>query len=60
MIFWGTIEDESDVHVAGFGLWGAIELPFVELYPIEEGSSVVPCQSHGRLWWRIFALGSLI
>ena len=35
------------MNVAGFGLWGAIELPFVERLPIKEGSSVVPCHSHG-------------
>ena len=26
---------------------GTIELPFVERHPIEEGLSVVPCQSQG-------------
>ena len=47
MIFWGPIEDESDVHVAGFGLWGAIELPFVELCLVKERLSAVPCQDQG-------------
>ena len=28
-IFWGPIEYDYDVHVAGFFLWGSIEIPFV-------------------------------
>ena len=47
MIFWGAIEDEYNVNVAGFGLWGAIEFPSIERCQFEEGSSVVPCQAQG-------------
>ena len=54
MILWVSVEDYYDMHVAGFSFRGAIELPFVERLPIEEGSSVVPCHSHevfgGDFW----------
>ena len=28
--FWGSIEDESDVHISRFSLWSAVEISFVE------------------------------
>ena len=53
MIFWSSIKDKYDAHVAGFILRGAIELPFVDFFPIGEGLSVVPYQSQG-LFGRVF------
>ena len=45
VVFKGSIEDESDVHVSRSGLWGAIEVPFVEGCPRKECLSVIPSQS---------------
>ena len=47
VILWGSIKDNYDVHVLWFSLRGVIKLPFVECWPIEEGSSVVQWQSQG-------------
>ena len=41
MVLQGSIKNEYDVHVAGFGLWSFIELPFVERCLVEEVLSVV-------------------
>ena len=31
VVFQGSVENESDVHVSRFGLWCAIKVPFVEV-----------------------------
>ena len=47
MVFWGSIKNESDVHVMGFSLCSAIEISFFERFMVKEGSSVVPLQAQG-------------
>ena len=41
VVFWGSVEDESDVHVLRFGLWCTVTVPFVEFFSIKECSSFV-------------------